>query len=78
MSQTLPDVPPKPPRCFGTRALFGIAAEGPLTLVCPQDKVAPLADWLIARGAEHVSVGALDYVFSAKNALYEKLAGRLG
>ena len=64
--------------CFGARALFGIAAEGPLTLVCPQDKVAPLADWLIARGAEHVSVGALDYVFSAKNALYEKLAARLG
>lgn len=62
---------------FGTKALFGISAAGPLTLVCPQDKVAPLADWLIARGAEHVSVGALDYVFSAKNALYEKLAARL-
>ena len=52
--------------------------RGRLTLVCPQDKAAPLADWLIAQGAEHVSVGVLDYVFSAKNALYEKLVSRLG
>ena len=52
--------------------------KGPLTLVCPQDRAAPLADWLIEKGAEHVSVGALDYVFSAKNALYEKLVSRLG
>jgi ATP phosphoribosyltransferase len=63
---------------FGARALFGLAADGPLTLVCPQEQAAPLADWLITQGAEHVSVGALDYVFSAKNALYEKLVGRLG
>lgn len=62
---------------FGARAFFGISAERPLTLVCPQDKVARVADWLMARGAEHVSVAALDYVFSAKNALYDKLVDRL-
>ena len=52
-------------------------ADGRLTLNCPQDKVAPLADWLIAQGADHVSVAALDYVFSAANPLYEKLVSRL-
>ena len=52
-------------------------ADGRLTLNCPLDKVAPLADWLIAQGADHVSVAALDYVFSAANPLYEKLIARL-
>jgi ATP phosphoribosyltransferase len=62
---------------FGARALLG--ADGPgLELVCPADQVAPLADWLIARGAEHVAVSSLDYVFSARNPLYEKLAARIG
>jgi len=62
---------------FGARALLG--TDGPaLELVCPVDQVAPLADWLIARGAEHVAVSSLDYVFSARNPLYEKLAARVG
>ena len=52
-------------------------ADGRLTLNCPNDKVAPLADWLIAQGAEYVTVAAQDYVFSAANPLYEKLAARL-
>ena len=61
---------------FGARALLGV--ESPvLELVCPADEIAPLADWLIARGAEHVTVSSLDYVFSARNPLYEKLAGRI-
>jgi len=51
--------------------------DGRLTLSCPQDKVPPLADWLIAQGADHVSVAALDYVFSATNTLYETLVARL-
>ncbi len=53
------------------------AQDGRLTLNCPQDRVAPLADWLIAQGADHVSVAALDYVFAAANPLYEKLVARL-
>ncbi|HUZ67328.1 MAG TPA: ATP phosphoribosyltransferase [Beijerinckiaceae bacterium] len=61
---------------FEARALFGAAGEGPLTLVCPRSNAAALADWLLQRGAEHVAVGALDYVFSARNALYDKLARR--
>ena len=61
---------------FGVRSLYGI--EGDIVrLVCPVDKVTHLAEWLIQRGAEHVSVGALDYIFSAVNPLYDKLAARL-
>ena len=63
---------------FGARALFGFAKDGPLRLICPAEHVAPLAEWLVEQGAEHVSVSALDYLFGAKNPLYEKLAARLG
>ncbi len=63
---------------FGARALAGVANDGPLQLVCPNDRAPALADWLIAKGAQHVSIGALDYIFSASNALYEKLAKRVG
>jgi ATP phosphoribosyltransferase len=61
---------------FGARALIGANGEA-LSLVCPSDKVSPLADWLIARGAEHVLVSALDYVFSAVNPLHQKLLDSL-
>jgi ATP phosphoribosyltransferase len=64
-------------QAFGARAPFGV--EGAvLTLLCPADEVAPLADWLIERGAQHVAVTAPDYVFSARDPLYERLAGRVG
>jgi ATP phosphoribosyltransferase len=53
------------------------AADGRLALNCPKDKAAPLADWLIARGAAYVCVAAQDYVFLAQNLLYEKLIARL-
>ena len=59
---------------FGARALFGFAKDGPLRLICPAGQVAGLSEWLVESGADHVSVTALDYLFSAQNALYEKLA----
>jgi ATP phosphoribosyltransferase len=52
-------------------------ADGFIVLTCPTDRVAALADWLIAQGARDVTVGALDYVFAATNPLYEKLVARL-
>jgi ATP phosphoribosyltransferase len=61
---------------FSSRLRF-YAADGRLALNCPKDKAAPLADWLIARGAAHVCVAAQDYVFFAENPLYEKLIARL-
>jgi ATP phosphoribosyltransferase len=58
--------------------LRGRGAEGLVILSCPKDRAAQLAEWLINQGAETVTVGALDYVFTAKNPLWEKLAKRLG
>ncbi len=51
--------------------------DGWLVLTCPTGKVAALADWLVAEGAEDVTVATLDYVFSATNPLYERLLARL-
>ena len=63
---------------FAATAPFGPARDGVLTLHCPADATAHVATWLIGHGAEHVSVAALDYVFRARNGLYERLAERLG
>jgi ATP phosphoribosyltransferase len=52
-------------------------ADGWLTLTCPAEKVAALADWLVAQGAAEVTVGAVDYVFASENKLYERLRARL-
>lgn len=58
--------------------LRGRGAEGLVIVSCPKDNAAQLAEWLIKHGAETVTVGALDYVFTAKNPLWERLAKRLG
>ena len=62
-------------------ALFGATRRseggGRLTLVCARDKVAPLADWLVTRGAASVTVAAHDYVFAAANPLHQALLARL-
>ena len=36
-----------------------------------------LADWLIMQGAESVTAGQHDYVFSARNSLWETLSTAL-
>jgi ATP phosphoribosyltransferase len=63
-------------------AHFGAAlrdkANDSLTFACPAKKVAALADWLIAQGAKSVTSSRLDYVFQAENALWSRLAARLG
>ena len=63
--------------------LFGAQSRGQggqrvSLLTVARERVAPLADWLIGQGADHVSVAQLDYMFGSHNALYEKLAGRIG
>ena len=76
----VPDTPRRTARdaveAFGVRALYGIDGDI-VRLVCPAAKVTALAEWLIERGAQHISVGSLDYIFSAVNPLYDKLAARL-
>jgi ATP phosphoribosyltransferase len=63
-------------------ATFGAAlrarGEETTTFACPTKQVAALADWLIARGAQTVTSAKLDYVFHAGNALWGRLAGRIG
>jgi ATP phosphoribosyltransferase len=52
--------------------------RGLLSLHCAHAKVADLAAWLLAQGAERVSVVALEQVFNARNPLYEALEKRIG
>ncbi len=77
-------IPNKPRRtareaieAFGVRTLYGIDGDI-IRLVCGAEQVPALAEWLIERGAQHVSVGSLDYIFSAVNPLYDKLLARIG
>ncbi len=65
-------------KLFGAQAPLGIAKDGPLTLVAAKKKVADLADWLVSQGADHVTVAQMDYIFSSKNELFEKLSARIG
>ena len=63
---------------FGANAIYGLEAASELSLACPRANAAALAGWLIERGAQHVSVSAPEYIFSARNELSEKLARRIG
>jgi ATP phosphoribosyltransferase len=63
---------------FGVVSPFGgPTSSGMLTLHCPPTNVHALAAFLRDNGAEAVSVGALDYVYTRDNALYAKLAAEL-
>ncbi|HLW93671.1 MAG TPA: ATP phosphoribosyltransferase [Roseiarcus sp.] len=65
---------------FEAQAAFGEGAEphGHMVLHAPKSRVADLAAWLLAQGAERVSVSALEHVYNARNALYEALEARIG
>ena len=52
--------------------------HGFVALHCARGQVAELAGWLLEKGAERVSVAALEQAFSARNALYEALEKRIG
>lgn len=54
------------------------SADGYLIIKCPRDGVPALADRLIGLGADHVTAGQHDYVFSARNALWDALEAALG
>jgi ATP phosphoribosyltransferase len=70
------------PELAEAATLFGAklrrrVADGGLVLGCPKNHVASLADWLIGHGAESVTAFQNDYVFSARNVLWETLDQRL-
>jgi len=63
---------------FGVAAPFGgPTSSGMLTLHCPPENLQALASFLRENGADAVSVGPLDYVYTRDNALYAKLAAEL-
>jgi ATP phosphoribosyltransferase len=55
----------------------GPSSSGMFTLHAPTDQVHALASFLREKGADGVSVGRLDYVFSRDNPLYAKLEAGL-
>ncbi len=55
-----------------------VESEGLVALYCDRAKVAELAAWLLAQGAERVGVAALEQVFDARNPLYDALEKRIG
>ena len=61
---------------FGAQMPYG-AAQSDIAFHCAKDKAAELAEWLVQKGASHVSVQALDYVFSSRNPLFEMLEMRV-
>ena len=65
---------------FGAVSATGedVDPHGFVALHCARGKVAELAGWLLAKGAERVSVAALEQAFDARNALYEALEQRIG
>jgi ATP phosphoribosyltransferase len=65
---------------FGAVSATGedVDPHGFVALHCARDKVAELAGWLLTKGAERVSVAALEQTFAARNALNEALERRIG
>jgi ATP phosphoribosyltransferase len=63
---------------FGATAPLGAASDaGVLTLHCPPDAIQALASFLREQGADAVTVGGLDYVFTRENPLYARLEAGL-
>jgi ATP phosphoribosyltransferase len=63
---------------FGATAPLGAASDaGVLTLHCPPDAIQALASFLREAGADAVTVGGLDYVFTRENPLYARLEAGL-
>ena len=54
------------------------AQAGTVAFQCPQATILAFAEWLVAQGAQRVSVQRADYVFTSGNALAERLERRIG
>ena len=64
-------------RTFGATAEPANAAGGEVAFLCPRERAAELADFLLARGAKRVVVQAVEQVFETDNPLYNALAGKV-
>jgi len=52
--------------------------QGFVALHCARSKTADLADWLLGKGAERVTVNGVEQVFDRRNPLQEALEARIG
>ncbi len=52
--------------------------QGFVALHCPRGKAAELADYLLAQGAERVTVTAVEQVFDRRNPLHDALTAKIG
>ena len=68
--------PDEAARLFGAEA-FPSSVDSLAIYHAPAEAVAPFADWLTAQGASSVAVAPLDYLFAARNTLYDALVSRL-
>ena len=62
---------------FGAALTFSQMQDQTLTLHCLKDHVPDIADWLVGQGAKRVTSAALDYIFTDKNPLFERLSAKL-
>ena len=62
---------------FGTSIAFSLLQDKSVTVHCPKDQVPEIADWLVSRGAARVTSATLDYIFTDKNPLFERLLSKL-
>ena len=72
-----PDLIPNIQAHFGDLVTFSLLQDQSVTLDCQKDQVPDVADWLISQGALRVTSSSLDYIFTLKNPLYERLSARL-
>ena len=65
---------------FGAVSATGEAdpPQNVVALHCARSDVAELAHWLLAQGADRISVVALEHVFDARNPLFDRLERRIG
>ena len=65
---------------FDAVPAFGDDADpqGLVALHCARSRAADLADWLLAQGAERVTVIAVEQVFDRRNLLHDALIARIG
>ena len=54
------------------------SGEGAVAFLCPRDRTAALADFLLSKGAKRVVVESVEQVFETANPLYEALEARIG
>ena len=68
----------KPLSTFPGHGLGEDAPAGLAIFSAPEKRAPQFCDWLIAKGASTVTSTKHDYVFRADNALWRKLAARIG